>query len=301
MLCVQLGRFEPLHRHHLARPSYFKAFARLVGDSTYTRSLCSTHCPAPVLERARGHDHVQRASTLAHRGLHHYSFSWAGGGARQIQQLCTQVYCLSQLFHVEPRLGRHSHSQHLSAVLFRGDAVCQELLVNLVGVGTFQVALVDGYHDRAALFGRQLDGFHRLWLHSPVCRYHQHCHIRQPAPSGSHVVESGVARGVQEHSVGAPAGERRHSEGADRLRDPTCLPSSDVGLAHVVKHRGLPVVYVSHHAYNRSSPNQVGRIFVCLLRCLLLRVEVGFSRADWHLVELQAQQLLRLLVQQDAP
>ena len=79
--------------------------------------------------------------------------------------------------------------------------------------------------------------------------------IRHLSTTGTHSGERLVTRSVEERNLTSVL--QLHVVCTDVLCDAASLAGDDVCLAYIVEQRGLTVVYVAHHGYDRSARNEV--------------------------------------------
>ena len=136
-----------------------------------------------------------------------------------------------------------------------------EFGLDAVGVGTGFVNLVDGKDDGDTGSLGVVDGFDGLGHDFVIGGDDDDSDIRHLGTAGTHGCESFVARGVEEGNLAAVGSG--DLVGTDVLGDAARLTGNDVGLADIVKERGLTVVHMTHDGDDGVAGDEVfGTVFL---------------------------------------
>ena len=156
----------------------------------------------------------------------------------------------------------------LAAPVFRGDVARLHLALDHVEVRPLHVDLVHRHDQRDLGVADVLEGLVGLRHEAVVGGDHEDRDVGHCRPAGAHLVECGVARGVEERDLAAV---KFDLIGADMLGDATRFTGGDVRLADRVEEGGLAVVDVPEDADDRRAHHEVeGLVLVGLLLFLLL-------------------------------
>ena len=127
-----------------------------------------------------------------------------------------------------------------------------------------------------------VDSFFGLRHHVVIGSHNDDGDIRCLGTAGTHGGKRFVTRSIEERNL-APVFQC-HVVSTDMLRDTTRLTGNNICLTDIVEQRGLTVVYVTHHRYNRSTRLQIflGIFFLndCLshFRTYIFCLETEFFR-----------------------
>jgi len=190
------------------------------------------------------------------------------GTGFQFHDFSLQKNHLEQRVEAFLRRSRNFDGDRFAAPGFGTEPLFLQLLLHAVGIGSRQIAFVDGDDDRDL---RRLGMIDRLdgLRHDPVVGGHdQYRDIRHVGATGTHLRKRLMAGRIQE-SDGLALRQRNHAR-ADVLRDSTALVRHDIRLANRVQQRGLAVIDMPHHGDDRRSRLEVRGLFADFERLDLL-------------------------------
>ena len=232
------------------------------------------------MQRAVADQHRSHvAAALVQAGLDDGARSLAVGVGLEVEHLGLEEHLLQQLAHADTLLRADVLTLVLAAPLLDEEVHGSQAFLNLVGVGSRFIYLVDGKDDGHAGSRGMRNGLLRLRHDVVVCGNDDDGNVRHLGTAGTHGGESLVARRVEEGDV--PSVVERHIVGTDVLRDAARLTRDDVGLADVVEQRRLAMVDVAHDGDDGSAGHEVGLIVLLLADCGAdLRTDVFCGEAE---------------------
>ena len=198
------------------------------------------------------------ATTLVQRGLDDGACGLAVGVGLEVQHLGFEQHLLHEFGHAHAFLGADVLALVLAAPVLDEEVHLSEVLLDLLGVGSGLVYLVDGEDDGDPGSHGVVDGFLGLRHDVVVGSDDDDGDVGDLCTTGTHGGESLVARGVEEGDVASVL--ETYVVGTDVLCDATSLAGDDVGLADVVEQRSLTVVHVTHDGDDGGAGNEVSLI-----------------------------------------
>src|SRR6185437_5645770 len=243
------GQTEHLHRDR--RAGFGDLLAGLVYERAHAAIFDAADDEITLAQRTLLHQYRRDGTaTTVQTGFDHHAGSAAVGHGLQFHHFGLHRDRIEQILDAHAGLGRHRHELHVAAPVFRHHFLRHQTLLDVVGVGTVLVHLVDR-HDHRHLGGTGvLDRLDRLRLYAIVCRHHQDHDIGRLRTTGAHRGERGMAGRVQE---GDHALRRFHVIRTDVLGDAARFAGGDLGAADVVEQRGLAVIDVTHDRHHRRA------------------------------------------------
>ena len=194
-----------------------------------------------------------RAAALVKARLNDRALGSAVGIGAKLQHFRLQDKIFKQVVDAGAGLGGDRADDRVAAPLLTDDVILGQLLLDAVGVGTDLIHLVDRNDDRDTRRLCVVDALNGLRHDAVVRRDHKDRDVGHHCAAGAHRGKGLVARGIEE---GDRAAVDLDGIGADVLRDAAGLTGGDVGVADIVKQRGLAVVDVSHDDDDRRTGNE---------------------------------------------
>ena len=194
-----------------------------------------------------------RAAALVKTRLDDRALGGAVGIGAKLKHFRLQDKVFEQVVDPGAGLGGDRADDRVAAPLLTDDVILGQLLLDAVGVGADLIHLVDRNDDRDARRLCVVDALNGLRHNAVVRRDHKDRDVSHHCTAGAHRGKGLVARGIEE---GNRAAVDFDGVSADVLRNAARLAGGDVGVADIVKQRGLAMVDVSHDDNDRSTGDE---------------------------------------------
>ena len=231
------------------------------------------------------------APALVELRLYHNSFSSAIRISFELHQFSLKRKLFQQI--IEPGLlqSRYFDILHFATHLFDDDFVLEQALTDTLRVSTVLVALVDRNDHRHIGRTGMIDSLDRLRHDAVISSDDEDDDIGHHRTACAHFRESFVARCIEEGDQVTALG--LHLIGTDMLCNAAGFTSLNIGTAQRIKQRGLAMVDMAHHGYNRRTSLQR---FRCIDILVMDDIDVSIRNAGDVMAKFGDQQFGRILV-----
>jgi hypothetical protein len=246
------------------------------------------HCAGATVVQSREHHvplakrtalHEQRshgAAALVEARLDHDTLCRHIARRLQFQQFCLEKDRIQQRVDAITGHRRYVHKLVITAPLLGNHLLRRQFILDAIRVRPFLVNLVDRHDQRHLRRLGVLDRLDSLRHHPVISGDDKNHDVRAARTACAHGRKRGVPRRVEERHHAAV---RVDVIRTDVLRDATGFTGRDLGLADVVKERGLAVIDVSHDRDHRRPRLRRTLVLGEVFRQVLLQ-RVGADQLD---------------------